>query len=203
MNMHRQAKNGASRSCCFSRYIIYISLPDVRFNEHTTCRQTPLEQCKNIQYNAYLFRAQRQGICLRMAGATANVLRYELDLRFQGHAFWNVNSSKTLSAIQKCSSMTFIEVDICYKIGPFRVLYSVTLTFIFQGQTFFCYAFMIKKCAGNGCPRQIYLYSHGPAVKLPMLIDIWRIAELRRPNVPNFGTSRWVWFTDEFPNIGS
>ena len=54
------------------------------------------------------------------------------DLHFQGHEFWNVNISKMVRSSKKCLSMTFIEFDICHRIGPFQMLYSVTLTYIFK-----------------------------------------------------------------------
>ena len=37
----------------------------------------------------------------------------------------------------KCSSMTSIEVDICHRLGPLQMLYSMTLTFIFKVKHFF------------------------------------------------------------------
>ena len=64
--------------------------------------------------------------------ATANVVYHDLDLYFQGHEFWNVNISKTVRASEKFSSMIFIEVDICHRMGPLWMLYSATLTFIFK-----------------------------------------------------------------------
>ena len=39
---------------------------------------------------------------------------------------------KTMRANEKCSGMTFIKVDICQRMGPLRMLYSMTLTYIFK-----------------------------------------------------------------------
>ena len=39
-------------------------------------------------------------------------------------------------ANENCSRTTFIEADICYRMGPLRMLYSVTTDLNFQGQTF-------------------------------------------------------------------
>ena len=61
------------------------------------------------------------------------VVHYDFDLRFQGHEFLNVNISKTVRTREKCSGMTFIEVDICHRIRPLRLL---DLGLSFQGHTF-------------------------------------------------------------------
>ena len=51
---------------------------------------------------------------------------------FKVTKFWNVNISKTVRAGEKCS-MTFKEADICNRMmRPLRMLYSVTLTFMFK-----------------------------------------------------------------------
>ena len=42
----------------------------------------------------------------------------DLDLYFQGHYFLNVNILKTMRVGEKCSSMAFIEVDNCHRMGP-------------------------------------------------------------------------------------
>ena len=69
-------------------------------------------------------------------GDTVNVVRLDLDLHFQGNKYWNVNISKTLRASEKCSSTTFIEVDICYRMdGNIANLFH-ELDPNFQGQTF-------------------------------------------------------------------
>ena len=47
--------------------------------------------------------------------------------------------------MQKCSIVTFIEVDICNRMGPLQLVYSMTLTLHFQCQTFSCYAFVTNK----------------------------------------------------------
>ena len=60
--------------------------------------------------------------------ATANAVHDDPDLHFRGHEFGNVNISKTVSANEKCSIMTFIEVEICHRMGPLRMLYSTTFT---------------------------------------------------------------------------
>ena len=57
---------------------------------------------------------------LPLNGRTANVVRlhHDLDLHFQGHELLIVNISKTVRASTKCSSITFIEVDISHRMGP-------------------------------------------------------------------------------------
>ena len=50
--------------------------------------------------------------------------------------FLKCKNLKTVRAIELFSSMTFIEVDICHRMGPLGMLYSVTLIFIFQGHIF-------------------------------------------------------------------
>ena len=66
----------------------------------------------------------------------ANVVHHDLDLHFQGHDIWNVNISKTVRASEKCSIMTFIEVDICDRIGPLFNAVLRDLELSFRGRTF-------------------------------------------------------------------
>ena len=61
-------------------------------------------------------------------GATANVALFDLDLNFQCHEFLKMNIAKMVRASEKCSTPIFIEVDICHRMEPLRMLYSVTLT---------------------------------------------------------------------------
>ena len=69
-------------------------------------------------------------------------------------------SEKRRESGRKCSRMTFIEVDICHRMVSLRLVYSMTLTFNFKGQTF-CYAFAIKKmCRQRPSPRHICFDSH-------------------------------------------
>ena len=68
----------------------------------------------------------------------------------------------------KNAFMTFAEVNIRSRMAPLQILYSVTLTFFFMVKHFLlciCY----EKCTGSGCPRQICLNSHGPAVEFSCL----------------------------------
>ena len=50
-------------------------------------------------------------------------------------------SRKRWELTKKSATVTVIAVDICLRTEPLRTLYSVTLTFIFKGQTFHCYPF--------------------------------------------------------------
>ena len=59
---------------------------------------------------------------------TVNVVDHDLGLHFQGHTFFNGNISKMVRASEKCSSMTFLEVDSCHQMGPPQMLYYMTLT---------------------------------------------------------------------------
>ena len=68
--------------------------------------------------------------------ATANVVHRDFALYFQGLEFWNVNISKTVRAGEKYLSMTFIEVAICHRMGPWQMAYFVTLTLIFKVKIF-------------------------------------------------------------------
>ena len=43
---------------------------------------------------------------------------------------------KMVRADEKCSSNTFIEVEICHRMGTLRMLYSMTLTYIFKVKLF-------------------------------------------------------------------
>ena len=83
--------------------------------------------------NANITFVIRQEISYLLSNCTtAKVVRHDLDLHFQGHEFWKVNISKIVRANEKCSGTTFIEVDICNGMTPLRILYSVTLTYIFK-----------------------------------------------------------------------
>ena len=84
---------------------------------------------------------------LPLNGTTVNVVRHNLDFRFQGHKFWNVNILKTVSASENSSCMTFIEFNICHRMGPLRTLIPWPWSKFSrsQGKTFSCYAFAIKK----------------------------------------------------------
>ena len=57
-------------------------------------------------------------------------------LHFHGRKFWNVKILKMVGAIEKCASMTFIEVEICHWMEPLRMFYSMTLTFTFKVKIF-------------------------------------------------------------------
>ena len=50
--------------------------------------------------------------------------------------FWDVNSSKTVGANEKCSSMTCMAIDIFHRLKPLRMLYCMTLTFSFNVKHF-------------------------------------------------------------------
>ena len=43
-------------------------------------------------------------------GATANVVNYDFYLYFHGHKYFNLKCELA----KKCSSMTFIEIDVCH-----------------------------------------------------------------------------------------
>ena len=57
--------------------------------------------------------------------------------------------------------MTFMEVDFCRRMGQLRLMYSMTLTFIFKIK-YFLVLHLLKNCAGSGYPQQIFLSSNGP-----------------------------------------
>ena len=98
---------------------------------------------------------KKWGICHKIA----QMRILDIDIRFQGHEFWNVNISNMVRATTKYSRMTFIEVDIYNGMGKLRMLYSVTLPSFSRSNNFLLCIY--NKCAGNGCLRQIYLITHG------------------------------------------
>ena len=51
--------------------------------------------------------------------------------------------------------MTFIEVDICHPVGPLRLLYSVTLTFIFKFKHFLVMHLLNKMCKQQMSPAYL------------------------------------------------
>ena len=69
-------------------------------------------------------------------------------------------SEKRCELAKKCASMTFIAVDICRRMRPLRMLYSVIFTTIFEVKPFLHM---------QRCPRQICLDWHGPTVALFLL----------------------------------
>ena len=57
---------------------------------------------------------------------------------FSSDEIWNVNIWKTMRVNPKYSGMPFIQVDICHRMGPLRMLYSVVLTYFFKVKYFKC-----------------------------------------------------------------
>ena len=55
---------------------------------------------------------------------------------FSKSGILKVNILATVRSSENCSSMTFTEIDICHQMGALRILYSVTLTFIFEVKHF-------------------------------------------------------------------
>ena len=58
-------------------------------------------------------------ICLSY-GAIANDVHHDLD--FQGHHIWNVNILKMTRASKKCYVRTFIDIDVCHRLGLLQML---------------------------------------------------------------------------------
>ena len=52
------------------------------------------------------------------------------------YEFFNVYISKTVRAIEKCSYVTFIQVDMWHRMEPLRILYSVTVTYVLKIKLF-------------------------------------------------------------------
>ena len=63
-------------------------------------------------------------------------LHNDLYLRFQDHEFQNVNISKTVRDSEKFARTSFTQVDICQRMGPLRMLYSVILTRMLRSNNF-------------------------------------------------------------------
>ena len=57
-------------------------------------------------------------------------LTYMFKVKISGNNIFNI--WKTARGSEKCSSTTFIEVDISHRMKPLKILYIVTLTFIFK-----------------------------------------------------------------------
>ena len=53
---------------------------------------------------------------------------------------------KRLELTEKCSSMTFIEIDICHRMAPLRLVYSMTVTFFSRSNIFLLCICYKKNC---------------------------------------------------------
>ena len=60
-----------------------------------------------------------------------------------GHNYETLISRKRWELAQKCV-IQHLDVGICHRMIPLRILYFMILTFQFQGQTYSCYAPAIK-----------------------------------------------------------
>ena len=65
-------------------------------------------------------------------GAIVDVVHLDIDVYFQGYKIGNANIWNTARVSEKCSSMTFMVVDVRHRKEPLRLLYSLTLTWIFK-----------------------------------------------------------------------
>ena len=90
-------------------------------------------------------------------------IQHDFDVHFQGHEFWKINISKTVKASENRSSITAIEVDICHRMKPLQMLYSVNWTFIFKVKHFLLLTFAMTNCVDGRCSRQIFLDLYGLA----------------------------------------
>ena len=86
--------------------------------------------------------------------------QHDFDLHIQGLENSNVNILKMGRANEKFSSTTFIDVDICQRILPLRLVYSVTLT-SFARSNIFCHAIFVKFVCKQLRSLQICLNLHG------------------------------------------
>ena len=86
-------------------------------------------------------------------GATANVIHNDPDLHFQGHEFWNVNISKTVTASEKCFRYDF-----------YRSWYMPS-----NGNT------------ANGVLHDIYQYFQGQTFQVAILTVIGKLQALLLP----------------------
>ena len=80
----------------------------------------------------------RSCICSIFLQFLAFVIAKFLDLHFQGHEFWNVIISKRWELAKNAQVwLTFIEVGICHRVEPLRILYSWPWPWpTFQGHKF-------------------------------------------------------------------
>ena len=119
---------------------------------------------------------------------------------FPGYDFVMWISKKQWGLSKMLSSMISMEVDICHRMGPFRMIMS--LIFHFQSQTFSCYALTIKNCASSGCPRQICLDSHGPRLVAPILYrSIHSLTGLPKQSVSWFNNHELLLFFSVCINV--
>ena len=120
----------------FSAPLTYIS-KFKRFNR--LFDKNTLEKCHHIE-------------SLVSNGASANVVRY---LHFKDHEFWNVNISKTVTAVAKCVIWLLHRLIFVIEIAPLWILYCVTLTFNFKDKHFpikhFCIDWNKQEQLHDGC----------------------------------------------------
>ena len=76
----------------------------------------------------YLYR----GWYSPLNGTIEDVVCGDPDLHFQDEQFLIVNTSEIVQAGTKMRDTTLIEFDICDRMIPLRMLYSITLTWIFK-----------------------------------------------------------------------
>ena len=98
------------------------------------------------------------------------LLYHDFDIYFQSHELLNVNIWKTVRNSKKCLRVTFIEINVSHRMGPLRLVYFMTLTFIFKVTHFLVMHLLSKMCASSEYPWQICLESHCPAVELLLSI---------------------------------
>ena len=139
---------------------------DLNFQDKTF--QVSILASKALQNSNITIAIRREVRYLSSNGDTANVVNHDHGLHFQGNEFWNVNISITVRASENCSCKNTIEVDSCYPVGILRMLYFITLTFIFKVKHFVVIYWLLK-CTGNGCPGQICLDSHGPGHEVALV----------------------------------
>ena len=83
----------------------------------------------------------------------------------------NLNVNEMVRAIAKIRNVTFSEVDIRHRMASWSLLYSMILSFIFQGQMFYFCSFATKNAQAKGVPSRFASTRTASASELVLFVD--------------------------------
>ena len=111
-----------------------------------------------------------------------------------------MNISKTVRASNKC--LTFIEVDICHRMEPFRMVYSLTLTFIFKVEHFLAMHLLQKLRRRRMSPANLPRLARPPVIQLLLFYRSvfgthWSHLFLRPSILWGFSDYHWLAIIDD------
>ena len=110
-------------------HIANVVLHDLEINFKVKVFKWPFWQVKARKHkNYYCHQIGSQIFIIKWRQYECCGLQHDVDLHLQDDTFVNVSISKTVRSTEKCSSMSFIEIDIRHRMGSLRLLYFVTLT---------------------------------------------------------------------------